>query len=675
MSLLKTLCVTACVGLTVAQAREPDTLPPLEKRRAPHNFDEMWRGFDPRAEPLEVEVLKSWQEEAAVLRIVRFRIGVFKGRKARLAAVYGFPKSAAKAGKRVPGLVQIHGGGQYADYRSCLANAKRGYATVSIAWAGRINAPGYRVTPKEVKLFWDGKTNSPGYRLTTDWGAVDGYHAPGRHPGNVFPSANPASWTLDTVESPRNSGWFLCALAARRALTFLEKQPEVDANRLGVYGHSMGGKLTVLTAVDQRVKAAAPSCGGVSDRYSRSALYRATLGDDVSLKKIACPIIFLSPANDFHSRIGDLPDAVREIASTQWRVTCSPHHNHQDTPPYEVATLLWFDQHLKKTFTFPATPMTTLRLKTDDRVPTLTVRPDRSKRVVSVDVFYTQHGKPHEKPTDRINTMHRFWHYAKPTESDGLWTAKLPLSTTGKPLWVYANVLYPLEAPVTGAGYYYRAYTASAFNLSSVLTQVTPSELREARVRATRKPSLLIEDFAGDWEKEWFTYRPDEGSRATHKVFDETWTAPENATLILEVLAEKPNKLVVLIDNHAAEVAIPGGRQWQTVVLSPSDFRNRSGEPLLNGKNIKRLKLSPAEWLRPGRGEKGQPRRVSGFASRSFAVTSIRTDCPPSTKAACTPIRSPGGTRLAGSLASRVPPPVRTARVHRQSPLSTNAAQ
>ena len=123
----------------------------------------------------------------------------------------------------------------------------------------------------------------PAYRVTTDWGALDGYHAHGRNSGNVFPSAKAAEWTLDSVESPRNSGWFLCALAARRALTFLEHQPEVDSERLGIYGHSMGGKLTVMAAVDSRVKAAAPSCGGISDRYNESELFNSTIGDDVSL--------------------------------------------------------------------------------------------------------------------------------------------------------------------------------------------------------------------------------------------------------------------------------------------------------------------------------------------------------------------------------------------------------
>jgi pimeloyl-ACP methyl ester carboxylesterase len=276
-----------------------------------------------------------------------------------MAAVYGYPKE----GKDFPGLVQIHGGGQYADYRAVLANAKRGYATISIAWAGRISALGYVVNKEGVQLFWDGKTDDRRYKLTTDWGAVDGYHAPGRNPGNVFPSAKPAAWTLDKVESPRNSGWFLCALAARRALTFLEQQPQVNPDRLGVYGHSMGGKLTVMTAMDPRVKAAAPSCGGISDRHNNSPLYRATLGDDVSLRQISCPIIFLSPSNDFHGRISDLPKAIAEIGTEYWRVTCSPHHNHQDTSQYEVATMLWMDQYLRDSFSFPQTPETTLALK------------------------------------------------------------------------------------------------------------------------------------------------------------------------------------------------------------------------------------------------------------------------------------------------------------------------
>ena len=593
--------------LLVCAASSPgaqDTLPPLKGGVAPKNFAEMWSDFDLRAEPLEIETFKEWEEDGVVLRIVRFRIGVFKEQKARLAAVYGFPKSVATSGKKLPGLVQIHGGGQYADHKACLMNAKHGYATVSISWAGRISAPDYRVSPPEVKLFWDGKTDDPRHRITTDWGAVDAYHAPSRNPKNNFPSASPAPWTVDSVESPRNSPWFLCAIAARRALTFLEAQPEVDPEKLGVYGHSMGGKLTVMASIDPRVKAAAPSCGGISDRDNASELFEATIGDNVSLKEISCPIIFLSPANDFHGRIGDLPRAIDEIKSQQWRVTCSPHGSHQDNAEYEVATLLWFDHHLKGNFSFPKTPVTKLTLRNKNGTPTISVQPDMSRPVLSVEVFYTQHGKDVELSSDRENTKNRFWHHAKATASGKTWTAKLPLGATDKPLWVYANVAYALEKPVSGAGYYYRTYTASSFKVSSLLEKVSPAQLKAAGVKAALKPSLLIESFAGDWEKEWFTYWPDDWARQTHKVYADQWRAPMRAKLALDVRTAQSNKLVVGIDEYATEVQVSEGLVWHQVELTPSDFQKATGEKLRDWNGIGELRLGSKETLRSrNRGE------------------------------------------------------------------------
>lgn len=597
--------IVAFSGSFAAAQDASETLPALKNGQPPKNLTELWQGFDPRAEPLEVETLREWEEDEVVLRIVRFRIGVFKGKTAKLAAVFGFPKNV-KQGEKIPGLLQIHGGGQYADYKACLANAKRGYATLSIAWAGRISAPGYRVSPAEVKLFWDGKTDDPAYRVTTEWGAVDGYHAPGRNAGSQFPSAKAAEWTLDRVESPRNSGWFLCALAARRALTFLERQPQVDADRLGVYGHSMGGKLTVMTSVDSRVKAAAPSCGGISDLYNSSDVFGAAIHDDHSLREIKCPIIFLSPANDFHGRISDLPAAV-DTVSGDWRVTCSPHHNHQDTAPYEVATLLWFDQHLKSSFVLPKTPQATL--VTDGGLQ-FSLRPDASKKILSVDVYYTQHGKTPELPSDGENTKSRFWHHAAATQTVGHWSAELPISSTDKPLWVYANVRYALEQPVSGVGYYYGAYTADSFNVSSLVKMVTADELGSAKLKATVKPSLLIEDFAGDWEKEWFTYRPAEWPRTTCKLRDAKWKAPADARLAIEVQSAEANTLVVMLDKMVAEVPLAGGDDWQPIVLSPADFHDVSGKPRSDWNNILQLKLSATERLRPQRGTDQKPKVV-----------------------------------------------------------------
>jgi len=67
----------------------------------------MWEGFNPRNEPLEKEVLKEWVQDGTVLQVVRYRVGMFKGQKAMMAGVYGYPEG--KSG--LPGLLQVHGGG------------------------------------------------------------------------------------------------------------------------------------------------------------------------------------------------------------------------------------------------------------------------------------------------------------------------------------------------------------------------------------------------------------------------------------------------------------------------------------------------------------------------------------------------------------------------------------
>ncbi len=593
---MKNVLITISIFLLYAcqQNLTQETFSPLKNGKVPQTLEELWKDFDPRKEPLDTEVLQEWEEEGVVMKVLRYRIGIFKGEKAMMAAIYGYPKEATN----LPGLVQIHGGGQYADYRAVLTNAKRGYATISISWAGRINAPYYKITPDIVQVFWDNKTDDPNYKITTDWGAVDGYHAPCRNPENNFNGVSSAPWTLDSIASPRNNPWFLSAVGARRALTFLEKQPQVDPDKLGVYGHSMGGKLTVLAASDARVKAAAPSCGGISDNENENSLYQKTIADNAYLKEITCPTIFLSPSNDFHGHLKDVPIAVSLIKTDDWRVVSAPHHNHQDHGESEVTGLLWFDQYLKGTFTYPETPDTKLELKTKSGIPAFTVKPDPAKRLLEVDIYYTQQGENVEAVSDRENRINRFWHHALAKKNGDEWIADLPLISTAKPLWAYANVRYPLDEPVTGAGYYYRIYTTETFNLSSPVHLATPEQLKTADVKSSMKPSLLIENFEAGWEKEWFGYKPQKWELITHKLYHDKWVAPINAKLAFDVRSAESNKLVVGMDAYATEIQLKGGIEWQSFVLAVEDFQNASGEKLIDWTKIMAFKISANESLK-----------------------------------------------------------------------------
>ncbi len=260
----------------------------------PHTLDELWADFPSldKMTSLESEVLKEWELDGVVCRIVRYQVGVFKGAPSRVAGFYAFPKG----GSKLPALLELHGGGQSASLDSVVMSARRGYASLSLNWGGNMMSLG--------KEIWSGPQ--------TDWGKLDATHPPQRTKADHFAGPfTPDDYTLDEVESPRNSNWFVVLMAARRAISWLEQQPEVDASRIGVHGHSMGGKLTTqLAGIEPRIKAAVPSCGGAGNltegddvpggtRPKYTPMQLVSMSDNAYIPRITCPILWLSKGSPY----------------------------------------------------------------------------------------------------------------------------------------------------------------------------------------------------------------------------------------------------------------------------------------------------------------------------------------------------------------------------------------
>ena len=162
-----------------------DSLSPLKEGQAPQTLEELWDDYDPALEPIEVEVVRQWQRGDATVRMLVYTVGTFKGKKSRMGAYYAVP--AKRAGK-VPGILQMHGGGQRAMSEMVEAAAANGYACISINWGGKPMA--------------DQQEGDPG----TDWGAVD---ATQDGHNSHYGSLKSDDKTIDTVVSPRNNNWFL----------------------------------------------------------------------------------------------------------------------------------------------------------------------------------------------------------------------------------------------------------------------------------------------------------------------------------------------------------------------------------------------------------------------------------------------------------------------------------
>ncbi len=563
------LCLTALLAMLTCVCAE--TLPPLKDGKVPQILDELWAGHDPRKEPLEAEVTKEWEQDGIVCKIVRYRVGVFKGQPATVAAFFAAPKGA----KLLPGLMHIHGGGQSANLGNVISDAKRGYASLSLNWGGN------KMTLADGKVY-DG--------LNTDWGALDATHPPQRNKVNHFAGGTaPDAFTLDAVDSPRNDNWFLVTLAARRGLTFLENQPEVDPARLGVYGHSMGGRLTTqLTGIDPRVKAAVPSCGGSGDltatpdempggqRSKATPLELATISENPYIRRLAVPTLWLSPTNDFHALMDNMAWTWRDVPDALLRLSVSPHFNHRHDHASALTQHLWFETYLKgKTGLIPATPNIALEL---GRTPKIIVTPDPALPCKTVRIYYSQD----------VHELTRFWRSAEVRQENGRWIAEALLADHRQPLFAYANAVYATPEAYRKIAHPPGGANTDTYHISSRETWATPAQLSASKVLIEDSPERMIcADSAawGDWyQLNWG--HSDLWSVYTRKVKDPRWRGPTGAKLCFEIAAREDSWLAIRFVSNDWGAFSPGSKAeyaavkklaikdgWATVEVDLSEVR------------------------------------------------------------------------------------------------------
>lgn len=562
----------------------------------PQSVAELWADFDPRKDPIETEVIREWKEDGAVLRHVRYFIGSFKGKPARMAAVYGFPEGTKE---KLPAVMHIHGGGQRGSVSEVKLLVARGYAALSVNWGGSGNGKAPFNTCEKAE---PGDPN-------TDWGAVDpsqlnvpGYSSMLPGPKHVF----------EDREHPKNNNWYLLTLGCRRGLTFLEQQPEVDPEKLGVHGWSMGGNLTMYVAgTDDRVKAAVPGVGGQGWRWQGRdylggkaqqeqikgdiEVFKRTLSFESYSPLIQCPVLHRSGTNDFHGWMDDVYRTNELIKNQPTRYSWAPHLNHRTVPEVAIAMPLWFDHFLKGGPALPETPQSELRLKSNDDVPLLRVRPDaKTLPVARVEIYYSIDPDPRA----------RFWRSAEVHHESEGYIAHLPLHTLDLPLFAFANVYYTLPKPESLSQIPGYSKPVTELCISSLLHSHSAVEVKQVAPKLTAKPSKLIEDFTHGL-RDWYQLNAGNLTHQqlwTRKVTDPLWRGPDGSKLVLTLKMPQTNRFHLVLEQNewrsyrgqrrtfVCSREIPGSDAPQTLTLDLKDFTSPEG-PLKNWSEIDQLGL------------------------------------------------------------------------------------
>ena len=468
------------LGFLAPLAAKNTFTPISDPDKLPKTALELWKGYDARAEDLEVKIIEEWKTDEVTTRYLTYKVGRFKGADSRVAAYYSFPN---KPGKH-PAFVWSHGGGQRAERNRSVYFAKQGFANVDVNWLGR---------PVKENI-----------EANTDWGKVDPTQGPRFYSKALRQGWKvnllPDEFSIDPIPSPRNSNWVLLSMAGRRAITFLERQSEVKADKIGFTGFSMGGMITALTATDPRLKAVAPFVGGTAFKYvdfpggivgsSKRAqfqnldMYKKVIDPVASWPYVQCPVAFITSSNDFHSTFERIYRSMDLLPHGDWRVSSNVHYNHGVGPEEWALLNLWFKKYLgDEQIVIPQTPPSDFSM--DKGVATFSVSPKAINRLAGVKIYYSY------DPNSRT----RFWHLAEATKTNHSWKTEIPVYPK-LPLYVFGHCRYQLDQEMT-----LQVGSSKTFSINSKEAIHEPHDV-DLKELSKLAESGLIEDFSNgtaDW--------------------------------------------------------------------------------------------------------------------------------------------------------------------------------
>jgi dienelactone hydrolase len=558
------VCIALATLLTPAGADSP----------APSGPQELWAGYDPRAEPLEMRTISQWSEHGAHYRELEFTAMRHGGAPVRVYAIYAAPEGEGK----FPGVLHIHGGGQTAAPQWLQFWTSRGYAALTFDFTGR----------------WGER------QKYTDWGNL-------KH-GNMG-EAGPM--LLATEPSVRASSWYLWMCVARRALTALESQSEVDPQRLGIFGISVGGTLTWPTAaMDKRVKAACAIYGVGWNNYPVDVaepdtgaadpavqVWRRTMASEAYAPLVTCPILFLNSTNDQHGNM-DRTDATLRLVTSPVRAAYTPRYRHHIGAREGRNLSLWMDTWLKgKPVDWPRSPRMSVELD-EHGVPRLVASVDDVGQVESVEIIYA---------VENRYPLSRFWRSTRADRRGSIWLASAPVMNVADPLYALATVRY-----------------RSGVCLSSNLASIIPAQL--GRAVATDAWSPILSDFRTGFDG-WVTSSPGtdpiepvrslirlaEGPEgihgitvtapiplSTHKIGDPRWRGREGDRLQFKIYAAARRSVRIVVHEkefapgwtqYAHSLELEPGEQWQCFRLSATHFATEGGAPLSSWSAVQMLEI------------------------------------------------------------------------------------
>ena len=525
---------------------------------------ELWKDYDPDAGDFREEIVAD-EIKDGIRRRDSYISAYVLGEEIRVWCQYAVRQGTTQA----PGLLNVHGWmGAASIPKDYVAD---GWAVMSFDYCGRTG---------------DRKEYTK-YPASLRHGNMDAAI------GKVVRSQLPDG---ASITDPRQTSDYLWYAIQFRVLSYLERQAEVDRDRIGAAGYSYGGTLMWPLGTDRRVKAIVPHFGIGYNEYWRSrqvwlyndpsvepprtpgeAIYLESIAPEAYVPFITAATLFLNGSNDHHGgHERGLESFKRFKAGVPWAFAIQAR-GHHDTDKIEQDCRLWLEKHVAgRDVAWPAHPRSEIRLDAEG-VPELVVAPAWPAKVTKVEMFHAL-----KTPC----SFNRSWRDAPATRVGDAWVAKLPVLNVADYVFGYANITYD-----------------STIVLSTDFEAVIPTRLGAAR--ATDRPTRTIAGGAGGYAA-WSNVAELEGpggvaafrctnnrqGSRTEQFGDPKWRAPPASQLAFRFHCTEPQTVILSADSHVVELEIPASDRWQSLTIPTGKLATAGGRPLQDWSGVSRLQLS-----------------------------------------------------------------------------------
>ena len=553
--MLRTLSFLSLLCCSITGAAAPPTPP------------ELWATYDPQTGDFREEIVREETKNGIYERASYISVPVL-GEDIRVYCLY-----AVKAGaKRTPGLLNVHGWmGAPAIARDYVAD---GWAVMAFDYCGKTGTrPHFTKYPERLKH---------GNMDRTVCGPVNSQRLDGK-----------------PITDPRQTSDFIWYTIQRRVLTYLERQPEVDPQRLGAQGYSYGGTIMWNLGTDPRVKAIVAYFGiGYTEYYrnkqvwmydgrtvdppktSGEEIYLTSIAPEAHVPSITAATLFLNGSNDHHGGHERGLESFKQFKpGVPWAYAIQAR-GHHDTDKIGHDAKLWLEKYvLGKDIAWPDHPRSALRLDAAG-VPQLVVTPAEPERVKKVECFYAI-----KEPC----SFTRSWRDAASVRQGDSWMASTPVMNVADYLFAYANITYD-----------------NTVVLSTAFNAAIPARLGNAKATDAASDDISsgsysawshIAELEGPGGIKAFRCTNNGRGATTEQLHDPKWKAPPGAALAFSFYCTEPQTILLSADPHnrlVVELEIPASDTWQEMVVPAERLaRTDTAPPMKDWSAAGMLRLLP----------------------------------------------------------------------------------